>query len=90
MTKIQTIDAAVFKGQCLEILDRLSRRQLERVIITKRGRTVAILAPPDSDADAVRAIHGFLRGGVKIPEGFDITARVCDQPLTSELGELHG
>jgi antitoxin (DNA-binding transcriptional repressor) of toxin-antitoxin stability system len=90
MADIQTINATAFKAQCLEILDRLGRRQLERVIITKRGRTVAILTPPDSDADAVRNIHGFLRGGVTIPEGFDLTAPVCDEPLSAELGELHG
>ena len=80
----------MFKAQRLEILDRLSRRQLERVIITKRGRTVAILTPPDSDADAVREIHGFLRGGVKIAEGFDLTAPVCDELFGAELGGLPG
>ena len=70
----ETIGAAEFKAHCLEILDRLSAREVSRVTITKRGRPVAVLVPPDDARDAVRRIHGFLRGSVVIPPGTDLTA----------------
>jgi prevent-host-death family protein len=46
MDATNTIGAAEFKAHCLEILDRLSTRELSRVTITKRGRPVAVLVPP--------------------------------------------
>jgi prevent-host-death family protein len=60
----ETIGASEFKARCLEILDRLSAREVTRVTITKRGRAVAVLVPPDDPPDAVRRVHGFLRGSV--------------------------
>jgi prevent-host-death family protein len=84
-----TINASEFKAKCLGILDRLARQELERVIITKRGRVVAVLTPPDRQVDGIRDIHGFMRGSVIVPEGFDLTAPVLDEPLDAELGILH-
>jgi antitoxin (DNA-binding transcriptional repressor) of toxin-antitoxin stability system len=86
----QTISASEFKAKCLDILDRLADRTLERVVITKRGRVVATLLPPDDEAAAVRQVHGFLRGSVTIPPGYDLTAPVADEPFAAERGELHG
>ncbi len=90
MAETETISASEFKAKCLSLLDRLAARQLERVVITKRGRVVAVLTPPEDDATSVRAIHGFLRGSVAIPAGFDLTALVLDESLTAEQGETHG
>ena len=90
MPGTQTISASEFKAKCLDILDRLADRTLERVVITKRGRVVATLLPPDDEAAAVRQVHGFLRGSVTIPPGYDLTAPVADEPFAAERGELHG
>jgi prevent-host-death family protein len=90
MPATQTISASEFKAKCLDILDRLADRTLERVIITKRGRVVATLLPPDDEAAAVRQVHGFLRDSVTIPPGYDLTAPVADKPFAAERGELHG
>lgn len=89
MPVTQTIAASEFKAKCLDILERLSARQLERVVITKRGRPVAVLTPPVSEADAVRELHGFLRGSVVGLHGVDLTAPVLDEPLNAASGELH-
>jgi prevent-host-death family protein len=86
----QTISASEFKAKCLSLLDRLARRELDRVIITKRGKPVAIVEPPQQQADEVRNIHGFMRGSVIIADDVDLTAPVVDEPLTAEHGELHG
>jgi prevent-host-death family protein len=84
-----TIGAAEFKAHCLEILDRLSKRELSRVTITKRGRPVAMLVPPENARDAVQQIHGFLRGSVVIPPATDLTAPILDEPFDAAEGRLH-
>ena len=85
-----TLNATEFKATCLDILDRLSRRELTRVAITKRGRVVAVLNPPDDDAEAVRALHGCMGSSVVIPVEVDLTAPVLGEPFMAEDGALHG
>jgi prevent-host-death family protein len=89
MAATQTISATEFKAKCLGILDQLARHELERVIITKRGETVAVLLPPQPEPQTAADIWGFMRGSVIIPEGFDLTEPVLDEPLDAELGILH-
>jgi prevent-host-death family protein len=85
----EIIGASEFKARCLEILDRLSAREVSRITITKRGRPVAVLLPPEDAQDAVRQIHGFLRGSVVIPRGTDLTAPTLDEPFDAAEGRLH-
>ena len=89
MATTETISASEFKAKCLGILDRLASHDLDRVTITKRGQTVAVLTPPEPPADAVRDIYGSMRGSVTIPEGFDLTEPVLDEPLDAAEGILH-
>lgn len=84
----ETVSATEFKAKCLDLLDQVSARQIGRLEITKRGKVVAILIPPTLHDDAVRQLHGFLRGSVFMPEGADLTAPVLDEPLDAELGRL--
>lgn len=87
MSSTQTINASEFKAKCLNILDRLASRELTRVTITKRGRTVAILTPPTVDQPI--DLYGCMRGSVIIPEGTDLTTPVLDEPLDADLGIWH-
>ena len=89
MSETQIISVTEFKAKCLDILTRLDTRQLARVEVTKRGRTVAILTPPETREEAVRNLYGFMEGSVIIPPGFDLTAPVLDEPFTVESGRLH-
>jgi prevent-host-death family protein len=89
MEETQSYTATEFKAKCLDILDRLAARKLTRVTITKRGKVVAVLTPPEDSESAVRQLHGFLRGSVIAPAGFDFTAPVLDEPLSAEDGEPH-
>jgi prevent-host-death family protein len=86
---VNTITATEFKAKCLEILDRLSTHEIEKLTITKRGKPVAVLTAPESTEDAIRNLNGFMRGSVIIPEGFDLTAPVLDEALDAENGILH-
>ena len=89
MQAAPTFTATDFKARCLEIFDKLAARKLTRVTITKRGKVVAVLTPPDEPEATARLLHGFMRGSVVAPEGFDFTAPVLDEPLSAENGELH-
>lgn len=82
-----TISASQFKARCLDLFDQLSARKLDSVTVTKRGRPVAVVRPPEH-AEKLVAIHGFLRGSVTIPPGLDPTRPALDEPLNAERGKL--
>jgi prevent-host-death family protein len=86
---IETISASEFKAKCLNILDRLASHELDRVVITKRGQPVGVLIAPQPEPDASFELYGCMRGSVVIPEGFDLTEPVLDEPLDAEPGILH-
>jgi prevent-host-death family protein len=86
MATTQTISSSEFKAKCLNILDRLDKHELDRVIITKRGRTVAVLTSPET---VIQDLYGSMRGSVIIPEGFDLTEPVFDEPFDAAEGILH-
>jgi prevent-host-death family protein len=77
-----------FKARCLEVLNQLATRKLDRVTITKRGRTVAVVLPPEIHAE-LPPLHGCMRGTVTIPEGVDIDGPILEEPLDAEQGILH-
>ena len=87
MSATETISASEFKAKCLNILDRLAGRQLDRVVITKRGRPVGILLPPETGI--TDDLYGSMQGSVIIPNGFDLTEPVLDEPFDAEAGLLH-
>jgi prevent-host-death family protein len=73
------ISAAVFKAECLKLMDQVEKTR-RPIIITKRGRPVAQLAPVPADP---RSLFGYMKNTVKI-EG-DIVA-----PLGIEWSALSG
>ena len=79
MPASKTISATEFKATCLDLLDRLNQGEWERVEVTKRGRVVAILTAPPTQAEAVAGLHGFMRGSVVMPEDVDLTAPILDE-----------
>jgi prevent-host-death family protein len=87
MVTTETISASEFKAKCLNILDRVASHEIDRVIITKRGKTVGVLLPPETVA--VQDLYGSMRGSVIIAEGFDLTEPVLDEPFDAEEGIWH-
>jgi antitoxin (DNA-binding transcriptional repressor) of toxin-antitoxin stability system len=90
MANIQTFNATEFKAKCLEILDRLGAHEVDQVVVTKRGKAVAVLTPPPSEDAAVRGIHGFMRGSAVVAPDFDLTEPVNTEPFVAEAGDLNG
>ncbi len=90
MANAESISATEFKAKCLAILDRVGRREVERVTITKRGKVVAVVTPPDTEASRVRQIHGFMRGSVVIHDDVDLTAPIVGEQFAAARGKVHG
>ena len=84
-----TVTATEFKAKCLDILKRLGEHRLRRVTVTRRGKVVAVITPPQIDEATARAVIGSMAGSVQIPEGFDLTAPVLDWETDAERGILH-
>jgi prevent-host-death family protein len=55
---MKTMAAGSFKAQCLAVMAEVQAKR-QTVVITKRGRPVAKLVPPDQDTDT---IYNFLGG----------------------------
>jgi hypothetical protein len=80
------ISASEFKARCLGLFKDLAGRRLDRVIVTRRGRPVAELTPPQG---AVPDPWGAHRGSVTVPAGVDLTAPSLHESLDAEAGVLH-
>ena len=59
---MKTMPAGKFKARCLGVMEQV-RKTREPVVITKRGKPVAKLVPPDERPDN---IFGCLKGVFKI------------------------
>lgn len=55
----RVVMASAFRQQCLSLLDQVERTKA-RIVITKRGRPVALLVPLDDD-DATMPLMGSVR-----------------------------
>lgn len=87
--EVLEIAASEFKAKCLELMDRLAARKLNRIVVTKRGRPVAVLSPPPTPEEIADGLFGCLKGRMVAPAGFDFTAPVLDEPLDAAEGRLH-
>ena len=61
----RTMTAAEFKARCLELMDQVARER-QPIIVTKRGKPVAQLAPV---VTRPRTLRGFLKGQVRSTKG---------------------
>ncbi len=85
----QAVSASEFKAKCLDLLDQVGRGEIEELEVTKRGRVVARLLPPHASLVTAEHWHGFMRGSVDIPAGFDLTEPASDEAWDAESGILH-
>jgi prevent-host-death family protein len=83
------IAASEFKAKCLDLMDQLAARKLDRIIVTKRGRPVAVLTPPPTPEEVAEGLFGCLKGRMVAPADFDFTAPVLDEPLNAAEGRLY-
>jgi prevent-host-death family protein len=84
-----TISATEFKAKCLDLLDRVGRGELTRLVVTKRGSPVAVVIAPSPEATEIEHLHGFMRGSVIIPPGVDLTEPISDEMWSAAQGKIH-
>jgi antitoxin (DNA-binding transcriptional repressor) of toxin-antitoxin stability system len=83
-----TISATEFKASCLDLLDQLAARKITRLEVTRHGRVVAVLTPPE-ERSAVDELFGAMKGSVTAPDGFDFTEPVFEGTINAAEGRIH-
>lgn len=66
-TEERTIPAAVFRDQCLRLMDEINETG-DRLIVTKHGQPVAIVGPARRDTGS---LWGFMAGTTRILEDIE-------------------
>ncbi len=77
-----TIAASEFKARCLSLMDEVASGRLHKVVITKRGKTVAELQA--STPKPIPTLHGALKGMLDLPPDLDLTAPAFDEPWNAQ------
>ena len=82
----QIITATEFKATCLELFDRLAAHEIDQLVVTKRGRPVAVLVPPPVQSEDIGSLYGFLRGRATISDGLESMSPAEDESFDAEDG----
>jgi prevent-host-death family protein len=69
---LMSVPAAVFKAECLRLMDEVARTG-KPVVITKHGRPVAQLVPVAAES---KSLFGYMKGTMTIKR--DIVAPIAD------------
>lgn len=80
------IGVTEFKAKCLALFKELEARRLTKVVVTRRGKPIAELAPASTE---VPDIFGCMEGTVTIPPDVDLTKPVLEDIPDAERGILH-
>ena len=86
MPDVLTVTATEFKAKCLAIFDQLEGRKISRVVVTRRGKPVAELTPPQQKPPSLWGAH---RGSVVVAPGVDLIEPAFDEPWDAERGILY-
>ena len=81
------IGVTAFKAKCLALFKELEARRLTKVVVTRRGKPIAELAP--APLTEVPDIYGCMEGMATIPPDVDLTKPVLEEIPDAERGILH-
>ena len=86
-----TVSASEFKAKCLGLLKRVGNKQLDKVVITHRGKPIAVVGPPTMEVSQnwIDELHGAMCGTVHVAEGVDLTEPVFEGVMEADLGILY-
>jgi prevent-host-death family protein len=84
-----TIGATEFKARCLDLMKRLADGRLRRVIVTRRGRPVAVMTAPSPGEDSARVFVGSMAAKTYIPDDFDLTKPAFEDEWDADAGMLY-
>ncbi len=81
------IPAGEFKAKCLQLMDRVARSR-ESIVITKRGKPVAKLVPPD-ELEPRAPLFGYMAGTAEIRGDIVNMPHLAWSALTGEEDHLY-
>ena len=87
MATTMQIPAGEFKAKCLQLMDKVARSR-EPIIITKRGKPVAKLVPPD-EPEPRAPLFGYMAGTAEIRGDIVNTPAVEWSALTGDEDHLY-
>ena len=77
---------AVYPVRLLYMARYWNRSVSTTSITTKPGKIAGVLLAPDHELDAVKQLHGFMRGSVVVPEDVDLKAAIAEEAFATEDG----
>ena len=81
--KPKSVDIADFIASWPKIIQDLDSGVESGIDVTRDGRIVALLRPPRA------SLYGYLRGSVRIPDGWDLTTPAFEGEIHAEHGLAH-
>jgi prevent-host-death family protein len=79
------ISARQFKAECLKLIDEVEKTR-QPIVITRRGRLVAQLAPIPADTDS---LFGYMKGAMRISGDVMAPLDVAWSALTGDEDRLY-
>lgn len=84
---VVTVSVTEFKAKCLSLFDDLEDHRVAKIVVTRHGRPVAELNPPDRTLSPLFGAHP---GSVEVVGGYDLTQPTFDDDaFDAESGILH-
>lgn len=80
-----TLNVTEFKAKSLKLFDQLSRGEIGRITVTKRGRPVATVSAHDKESRRFEDVFGCMAGTATIAPGTDLTAPMIDEDWGGEM-----
>ena len=89
VTSELTISVSEFKAKCLDIMKRLGEHRLRKVVVTRRGKPLAVVTQADAGKASFAELHGSMKGKTVIPQGMDIVGPIFEGAMNAEKGILY-
>ncbi|PWC34417.1 hypothetical protein TSO352_16855 [Azospirillum sp. TSO35-2] len=84
---VVTVSVTEFKAKCLSLFDDLEDRRVAKIVVTRHGRPVAELNPPDRELPPLFGAHP---GSAMVVGDYDLTQPTFeDDVFDAERGILH-
>jgi antitoxin (DNA-binding transcriptional repressor) of toxin-antitoxin stability system len=64
------IGVTAFKARSLGLIDQIERGELDRIVLTRRGKPVAMLSATPAEP---KPLIGCMKGMIQIADGVDLT-----------------
>jgi prevent-host-death family protein len=75
-----TVSASGFKAKCLSLLRKLETGELARVMVTRRGKPVALIVGAATQREPLKDMYGFQAGLIQFSPDYDPFEQVIDEP----------